>query len=78
MHFGEVFHRLTMICFKYKVNLEATFIRFIFAVTILEGVGKSLDPDLDLLQIARPFMFGLLNDTKNETIFQVRKWASNK
>ncbi|XP_075414864.1 putative aarF domain-containing protein kinase 2 [Tenrec ecaudatus] len=42
----------------HKVKLESNFASIVFATMVLEGLGRSLDPQLDLLEAARPFLLG--------------------
>lgn len=44
---------------KHGVVLESNFTSVVLAVMVLEGLGRSLDPTLDLLECARPFVFKL-------------------
>uniref|UniRef100_G3TNZ9 AarF domain containing kinase 2 n=1 Tax=Loxodonta africana TaxID=9785 RepID=G3TNZ9_LOXAF len=39
-----------------KVKLESNFASIVFATMVLEGLGRSLDPKLDILEAARPFL----------------------
>uniref|UniRef100_A0A8C2UQU7 AarF domain containing kinase 2 n=2 Tax=Chinchilla lanigera TaxID=34839 RepID=A0A8C2UQU7_CHILA len=40
----------------HKVKLESNFASIVFAIMVLEGLGRSLDPKLDILEAARPFL----------------------
>ncbi|XP_044534942.1 uncharacterized aarF domain-containing protein kinase 2 [Gracilinanus agilis] len=40
----------------HKVKLESNFASIIFAIMVLEGLGRSLDPKLDILEAAKPFL----------------------
>ncbi|XP_068801622.1 uncharacterized aarF domain-containing protein kinase 2 [Struthio camelus] len=40
----------------HKVKLESNFASIIFAIMVLEGLGRSLDPELDILQAAKPLL----------------------
>jgi aarF domain-containing kinase len=42
------------LCCEHKVLLEARFASVVAAIAVLEGLGRSLDPDLDLLKEATP------------------------
>ncbi|OCT86082.1 uncharacterized aarF domain-containing protein kinase 2 [Xenopus laevis] len=48
--------RLFRILMAYKVKLESNFASVIFAVMVLEGLGRSLDPEVDILEAARPLL----------------------
>jgi len=43
---------------RYRVALEGNFATLCVGTLVLEGVGRQLDPDLDILEAAVPF-FGL-------------------
>ncbi|KAM8820012.1 putative aarF domain-containing protein kinase 2 [Eudromia elegans] len=40
----------------HKVKLESNFASIVFAIMVLEGLGRSLDPELDILQAAKPLL----------------------
>lgn len=40
----------------HKVKLESNFASIVFAIMVLEGLGRSLDPKLDVLEAAKPFL----------------------
>ncbi|XP_007950974.1 uncharacterized aarF domain-containing protein kinase 2 [Orycteropus afer afer] len=42
----------------HQVKLESNFASIVFATMVLEGLGRSLDPKLDILEAARPFLLG--------------------
>ena len=42
------------LCLGYKVKLESHFASILLAIGVLEGVGHSLDPELDILAAATP------------------------
>ncbi|MEQ2214270.1 hypothetical protein XENOCAPTIV_029256 [Xenoophorus captivus] len=39
-----------------KVKLESNFASIVFAIMVLEGLGRSLDPTLDILDLAKPLL----------------------
>ncbi|XP_054895669.1 uncharacterized aarF domain-containing protein kinase 2 [Poeciliopsis prolifica] len=41
---------------KHKVKLESNFASIVFAIMVLEGLGRSLDPNLDILDLAKPLL----------------------
>uniref|UniRef100_A0A1I7TMQ6 ABC1 domain-containing protein n=3 Tax=Caenorhabditis tropicalis TaxID=1561998 RepID=A0A1I7TMQ6_9PELO len=43
----------------HKVELDSAFTTVILSVMVLEGFGRSLDPDLDLFQCARPYLLNV-------------------
>jgi len=48
------------LCYQHRVRLDTTFTNVCLAVAIVEGIGRRLDPDLDLLHTATPFVFQAL------------------
>ncbi|XP_042325846.1 uncharacterized aarF domain-containing protein kinase 2 [Sceloporus undulatus] len=40
----------------HQVKLESNFASVVFAIMILEGLGRSLDPELDILKAAKPLL----------------------
>ncbi|KAG8523329.1 putative aarF domain-containing protein kinase 2 [Galemys pyrenaicus] len=42
--------------FLFQVKLESNFASIVFAIMVLEGLGRSLDPKLDILDAAKPFL----------------------
>ncbi|MFH4977257.1 hypothetical protein AB6A40_003966 [Gnathostoma spinigerum] len=50
---GELF---STVC-RHRVSLDTSFSTVILAVMVLEGLGRSLDPELDIFECARPFVF---------------------
>lgn len=44
------------VSFLHQVKLESNFASIVFAIMVLEGLGRSLDPNLDILEIARPLL----------------------
>jgi aarF domain-containing kinase len=54
---GELLSDLFSVLVKYHVKLESNFISIMLGIMVLEGLGRSLDPNLDLLEKARPVLF---------------------
>lgn len=42
------------LCFQ--VKLESNFAAVVFAIMVLEGLARSLDPELDILEAAKPLL----------------------
>ncbi|KAJ6660028.1 hypothetical protein lerEdw1_018226 [Lerista edwardsae] len=49
---SSVFHLLM----THQVKLESNFASVVFAIMVLEGLGRSLDPELDILKAAKPLL----------------------
>lgn len=72
---GEALQDILRVSLKHKVELDPAFVGVIIATTILEGFGRILDPDIDLLAVARPFFqtffanrFGRLSEEYNKYV----------
>ncbi|XP_035520644.1 uncharacterized aarF domain-containing protein kinase 2 [Morone saxatilis] len=53
---GELLSRVFGLLIKHKVKLESNFASIVFAVMVLEGLGRSLDPNLDILDSVKPLL----------------------
>jgi len=51
---GFLIQKVLALCIQYKVKLESNFASILLAIGVLEGVGRSLDPELDILAAATP------------------------
>lgn len=56
LEFGAVISQLLDIARQHKVRLETDFVSVAFALVVLEGVGKQLDPCRNLLWEAEPYI----------------------
>ncbi|PIK57778.1 aarF domain containing kinase 2-like [Apostichopus japonicus] len=60
---GDLFNMLM----KHKVKLESNFSSVFLAIMILEGLGRSLDPQLDIIKEARPILLsGVYNRSRSQ------------
>ncbi|GAB5029572.1 atypical abc1 abc1-c protein kinase [Nannochloropsis oceanica] len=53
---GFLIQKVLALCIQYKVKLESNFASTLLAIGVLEGVGRSLDPNLDILTAATPII----------------------
>ena len=44
------------LCYEHRVKLDSHFVSVVLGVAIIEGLGRRLDPDIDLLARAAPFI----------------------
>jgi aarF domain-containing kinase len=44
------------LCYRHQVKLESRFVSVVVAIGIVEGLGRQLDPDIDILEIALPYI----------------------
>uniref|UniRef100_A0A1I8AXJ1 ABC1 domain-containing protein n=1 Tax=Steinernema glaseri TaxID=37863 RepID=A0A1I8AXJ1_9BILA len=60
LHVSQLLSDLFSIVSRHRVSLEPSFTSVVLSVMILEGLGRSLSPDLDLFLCARPYVFSVL------------------
>jgi aarF domain-containing kinase len=53
---GELLSSVLKLCFSYQIKLESRYAVIILAMGIVEGLGRQVDPDVDLLSSAAPFV----------------------
>lgn len=56
VHVSGLLSSVFKLLMTHKVKLESNFASIVFAIMVLEGLGRSLDPKLDILEAARPFL----------------------
>uniref|UniRef100_A0A7N6FGH8 ABC1 atypical kinase-like domain-containing protein n=1 Tax=Anabas testudineus TaxID=64144 RepID=A0A7N6FGH8_ANATE len=56
MQVADLLSRVFGLLIKHKVKLESNFASIVFAIMVLEGLGRSLDPNLDILDLAKPLL----------------------
>ncbi|XP_076332458.1 putative aarF domain-containing protein kinase 2 isoform X2 [Tachypleus tridentatus] len=53
---GNLLNEVFKLLITHRVKLESNFVSIILGILVLEGLGRSLNPDLDLLQAAAPYL----------------------
>ncbi|XP_046558691.1 uncharacterized aarF domain-containing protein kinase 2-like [Haliotis rubra] len=56
IHVAELLSEVFRILRIHRMKLESNFANVILAIAVLEGLGRSLDPHLDILEKARPIL----------------------
>lgn len=56
LHVSSLLSSVFKLLMTHKVKLESNFASIVFAIMVLEGLGRSLDPKLDILEAAKPFL----------------------
>ena len=54
---GDVLLDLTTLVRLHRVKVEPNFTTLVMAIVVLEGLGRQLDPNLDLFAVAVPMLF---------------------
>lgn len=53
---GDLLGTLLLLCSKHKVKLDANFASIMVSLIMIEGVGRALNPDLNILYAAMPII----------------------
>ena len=53
---GALLGRVLDLCRRYGVEIDPAMASVVVSMLVLEGLGRSLDPDLNLMQAAVPFL----------------------
>ncbi|KAH9196760.1 hypothetical protein AeNC1_001281 [Aphanomyces euteiches] len=53
---GDLLQEVLEVCQRHHVALQGRFVSIVVSIGVLEGVGRLLDPDLDILKIALPIL----------------------
>jgi aarF domain-containing kinase len=54
---GYLLQKVLVLCYTHQVKLEPKFVSVMVALGVVEGLGKRLDPDVDVLKRAAPYVF---------------------
>jgi predicted unusual protein kinase regulating ubiquinone biosynthesis (AarF/ABC1/UbiB family) len=61
---GNVLQQIMLLVRRHNVELESNFTTLVISIVILEGVGRQLNPDLDIFQAALPVLLQANATTK--------------
>ena len=53
---GALLQRVLVACYRHNVKLESKFVSVVLAIGVVEGLGRRLDPDVDILLKAAPYV----------------------
>ncbi|KAJ0403267.1 hypothetical protein P43SY_007571 [Pythium insidiosum] len=56
VHVGALLREVMELCCSHEVKLEGKYASIVISIAVLEGVGRKLDPDLDVLAVALPII----------------------
>eukprot|EP00047_Mylnosiga_fluctuans_P008522 m.259039 g.259039 ORF g.259039 m.259039 type:complete len:218 (-) comp22134_c0_seq1:181-834(-) len=51
---GEILSKVLSLALNYRVRLESQYTSVILSILVLEGVGRTLDPGIDIIKLAAP------------------------
>lgn len=54
---AALLQKVLVACYKHQVKLESKFVSTVLAIGVVEGLGRRLDPDVDVLKRAAPYIF---------------------
>jgi aarF domain-containing kinase len=52
----KILNEVLLLCYRHRVRLESGFSSIMLAIGIVEGLGIQLDPEIDVLSRAAPFI----------------------
>ena len=53
---SELLRNVLHLSYEHNVKLESRFVSVVVAIMLAEGMGRRLDPDIDIIARARPFV----------------------
>eukprot|EP01038_Epipyxis_sp_PR26KG_P015828 gene15828-21442_t len=53
---SSLLFRVLRLCYKHQVKLESRYSTILVAIGVLEGLGRELDPDVDIIKVAIPYI----------------------
>ncbi|KAG5175474.1 hypothetical protein JKP88DRAFT_265801 [Tribonema minus] len=56
VHVGQLIGTVLSLCAQHRVKLESNFVSVVIAIGVLEGVGRALDPEINILKAALPVL----------------------
>jgi len=80
--FSELINEMLHITSRYKVKLPSNFTMLCKSIITIEGIGRELDPDFNIIKTAKPFVKQLLQErynlrnlmkVVNETLLELKK-----
>jgi aarF domain-containing kinase len=63
---------------KYQVKIEANFATLCVATVVLEGIGRQLDPEINILDQSVPFLFWSGKASLEDQMVYVREKAKDE
>jgi aarF domain-containing kinase len=62
IHVGEFMSQVLSLMRRYHVKIEGNFSTLVLGTILLEGIGKQLDPDLNILESSKKFILNNVED----------------
>lgn len=56
VHVGALLRQVLELCCTHEVKLEGKYASIVVSIAVLEAVGRKLDPEIDVLKLARPII----------------------
>ena len=53
---AELLTRVLGLCYSHRVRLDPTFTQLVLGIVVVDGLGRRLDPDIDILQACGPYV----------------------
>merc|ERR1712039_1094502 len=56
---GEMLVQMLQLAYNHRVKLETSFVTVVTSIVVLEGVGRQLDPSIDVIKSSTPWLVKL-------------------
>lgn len=53
---GSLLKQVLQTCYEHHVKLESRYVSIVLSIILAEGMGRQLDPDINIIERARPFI----------------------
>ena len=53
---GSLLKQVLQHCYEHHVKLESRYVSTVLSIILAEGMGRQLDPDINIIERARPFI----------------------
>ena len=70
---GDLLRDVLRLSYDHNVKLESRFVSVVVAIMLAEGMGRRLDPEVDIIERATPFIRSAAVQTISDTIKSVTK-----
>lgn len=72
LHFGSILGDIVQLAYRHKIRLPHDLLLLGRALLTMEGVGRALDPEFNVIEIAEPFARHLIRQRLNPRILAAR------
>lgn len=67
INIAQLINEIFLLLAKYRINIPSNFTLLLKCIITIEGVGRELDPDFNIIEVARPFVKKIIINRYNPT-----------